>query len=51
VKAIPGARLELIPRAGHLVAYERADTFNEVMGTWLASFPRRVLPSEEGSFL
>jgi 3-oxoadipate enol-lactonase len=50
-KAIPGARLELIPRAGHLVAFERADAFNEVMGTWLGTFPCRALPTEGGSFL
>ncbi len=49
-KAIPGARLELIPRAGHLVAFERADAFNNAMSAWLATLPCRVLPSEGGSF-
>ena len=33
---IPGAKLKTIPHAGHLVAFESADTFNEVMSNWLA---------------
>ena len=33
---IPGAQLNLIPRAGHLVAFEQAATFNEVVRNWLA---------------
>lgn len=49
-KAIPGARLELIPRAGHLVAFERADAFNKAMSAWLATLPCRVPPTEGGSF-
>jgi pimeloyl-ACP methyl ester carboxylesterase len=36
-KAIPGARLQLIPEAGHLVAFERADEFNAALGGWLKS--------------
>lgn len=35
-KLIPGAQLNLIPRAGHLVAMEQAAAFNEVMRNWLA---------------
>ena len=34
--AIPTAQLKLIPKAGHLVAYERADAFNEALREWLA---------------
>lgn len=34
-KAIPGASLKLIPRAGHLVAFEQADAFNEALRDWL----------------
>lgn len=34
--AIPGAQLKLIPKAGHLVAFERADAFNEALWVWLA---------------
>jgi 3-oxoadipate enol-lactonase len=33
---IPDAQLKVIPNAGHLVAYERAEAFNAVLGTWLA---------------
>lgn len=35
-KAIPGAMLRFIPNAGHLVAYEQADDFNQALRTWLA---------------
>lgn len=35
--AIPGARLALIPDAGHLVAFERPEAFNRVLGEWLAA--------------
>jgi pimeloyl-ACP methyl ester carboxylesterase len=35
-RLIPGAQLNLIPRAGHLVAFEQAAAFNEVMRNWLA---------------
>jgi pimeloyl-ACP methyl ester carboxylesterase len=35
-RLIPGAQLNLIPRAGHLVAIEQAAAFNEVMRNWLA---------------
>jgi len=33
--AIPGAQLKLIPEAGHLVAFERAEEFNLALGDWL----------------
>lgn len=36
-KAIPGAQLKLIPKAGHLVAFEQADAFNAALGDWLKS--------------
>ncbi len=35
-KAIPGAQLQLIPKAGHLVAFEQADAFNQALNDWLA---------------
>jgi pimeloyl-ACP methyl ester carboxylesterase len=35
-RLIPGAQLNFIPRAGHLVAYEQAAAFNEVVRNWLA---------------
>ncbi len=35
-RLIPGAQLNLIPRAGHLVAFEQPAAFNEVMRNWLA---------------
>lgn len=34
-KAISDAQLKLIPDAGHLVAFERADAFNEALRAWL----------------
>jgi len=39
-KAIPGAQLKVIPNAGHLVAFERADAFNVALGDWLKSSGR-----------
>ena len=33
--AIPGAVLKIIPGAGHLVAFEKADEFNRALGDWL----------------
>lgn len=36
-KGIRGARLKLIPNAGHLVAFERADEFNGSLVDWLRS--------------
>jgi pimeloyl-ACP methyl ester carboxylesterase len=33
--AISGAQLEIIPGAGHLVAFERPDEFNRVLKAWL----------------
>jgi len=33
--AIPGARLNVIPQAGHLVAFEQPDAFNRVLKEWL----------------
>jgi 3-oxoadipate enol-lactonase len=35
-EAIPGAKLTLIPKAGHLVAFERPEAFNECLRVWLA---------------
>jgi len=34
-KAIPGARLQLIPRAGHLVAFEQPSAFNAALRSLL----------------
>ncbi len=36
-KAIPGAQLKVIPKAGHLVAFEQADAFNAALVDWLNS--------------
>ena len=33
---IPSAQLKLIPKAGHLVAFEKAEAFNEALWVWLA---------------
>lgn len=33
--AIPDARLEILPDAGHLVAYEQPEAFDRVLGEWL----------------
>lgn len=33
-KAIPGAQLKLIPKAGHLVAFEQAEAFNAALLDW-----------------
>lgn len=35
--AIPGATLKLIPDAGHLVAFEQPEAFNEALKAWMAS--------------
>jgi pimeloyl-ACP methyl ester carboxylesterase len=35
VEAIPGARLELIPEAGHLASLEQPDAFNRVLARFL----------------
>jgi len=35
--AIPGARLAVLPQAGHLVAWERPAEFNRTLGDWLAT--------------
>ncbi|MBK9797667.1 MAG: alpha/beta hydrolase [Holophagaceae bacterium] len=35
-KAIPDSRLSIIPRAGHLVALDQSEAFNEAMKEWLA---------------
>jgi pimeloyl-ACP methyl ester carboxylesterase len=35
-RLIPGAQLNFIPKAGHLVAFEQAAAFNEVVRNWLA---------------
>jgi len=34
--AIPGAQLRLIPKAGHLVAFEQAEAFNDALRTWMS---------------
>jgi len=34
--AIPGARLEIVPRAGHLANLERPGAVNEVLAAFLA---------------
>lgn len=34
-QVIPGARLSMIPHAGHLVAFEQSDAFNRVLKDWL----------------
>jgi 3-oxoadipate enol-lactonase len=36
--AIPGARLELVPDAGHLAPMEDPPAFNRVLAGWLATF-------------
>jgi pimeloyl-ACP methyl ester carboxylesterase len=33
---IPGAQLRVIPNAGHLVAFERPDEFNQALRDWLS---------------
>ena len=35
--AIDGAQLQVIPDAGHMVAYEQADRFNRTLREWLES--------------
>jgi pimeloyl-ACP methyl ester carboxylesterase len=34
-RAIPGSQLNIIPHAGHLVAFEQPDKFNHVLEEWL----------------
>ena len=34
-RAIPGSQLNMIPHAGHLVAFEQPDKFNHVLEEWL----------------
>ncbi|HEX7554075.1 MAG TPA: hypothetical protein VF378_11005, partial [Geothrix sp.] len=41
--AIPDAQLTLIPRAGHLVAFEQPEAFNEAMSAWLTWGTREPL--------
>lgn len=38
-RAIPDARLVVLPGAGHLVARERAEDFNRALAAWLAELP------------
>jgi len=40
-QTIPGAQLNIVPHAGHLLAFEQADKFNHVLEEWLdrAAFP------------
>lgn len=35
-RLIPGSQLNFIPKAGHLVAFDQAAAFNEVVRNWLA---------------
>ena len=35
--AIPGGLLQVIPDAGHLVAFEQAETFNRELLEWLTT--------------
>jgi pimeloyl-ACP methyl ester carboxylesterase len=35
-QAIRGAELEMVPRAGHLVAFEQPEEFNRVLKQWLS---------------
>jgi pimeloyl-ACP methyl ester carboxylesterase len=46
-ESIPGAQLTVIPEAGHLVAFERADAFNEALNGWLDS--RNSAPGFRGT--
>ena len=34
-RMIPGARLEILAGAGHLVAFERLDAFNRTLEEWI----------------
>jgi alpha-beta hydrolase superfamily lysophospholipase len=34
-EAIPDSHLTLIPGAGHLVAFEQSDAFNDALSAWL----------------
>jgi pimeloyl-ACP methyl ester carboxylesterase len=34
-RAIPGSQLNIIPHAGHLVAFEQPDKFNHILEEWL----------------
>lgn len=43
-EAIPGAQLDVIPHAGHLVAFEQPDQFNRSLESWLN---RTVLGSHD----
>lgn len=43
-QAIPRAQLEIIPQAGHLVAFEQPEAFNRCLATWLT----RVGPGRNG---
>ena len=45
-QAIRGAQLEIIPGAGHLVAFERPDEFNRILEEWLK---QADLPSLNGN--
>jgi 3-oxoadipate enol-lactonase len=36
-EAIPGAKVEIIAHGGHLIAFERADAFNDLLRVWIAT--------------
>ena len=38
-KAIPGARLEIVPDAGHVANLENPEVFNRVFSEFLSSLP------------
>jgi pimeloyl-ACP methyl ester carboxylesterase len=48
-KAVPDAQLTLIPRAGHLVAFEQPVAFNEVLSAWL-TWGTREPPADRANF-
>jgi pimeloyl-ACP methyl ester carboxylesterase len=38
-QAIPGARLEIIPQAGHLVNLEQPEAFQSLVASWIQHAP------------
>jgi pimeloyl-ACP methyl ester carboxylesterase len=41
--AIRGSQLQMIPHAGHLVAFEQPEQFNQTLGAWLSREDRAAL--------